>query len=177
MLRHLQCACRADTPVPLLTPGSLPPSKVAALTSGCSPAWWHCQALSDGFQVGRSTSWGAHTGPRGPTAAPGGSYNGPHSHPAPRSLLAPRSFNHTQGHAPRTPGPQDTGQLGTETQTGHGYSHCCSAHPSGPPPPMPTICQDQRSSWGPSPPPTPLQSSWIPSKLGGGDRGLGAWLS
>lgn len=116
---------------PSSPPSSLPPPKATALTSGCNPSWWHCQGHSDEFQAGRSTSWGARTRPRGPTAVLGGSYNQPHSCPAPHSLLAPRSFDHMLGHTPGTPGPQDTGQLGTETHAGQGHNCCCSAHPSG----------------------------------------------
>lgn len=112
-------------------PSSVPPPKATALTSGCSPSWWRCQGHSDEFQAGRSTSWRARTRPRGPTAVLGGSYNQPHSCPAPHSLLAPHSFNHTLGHTPGTPGPQDTGQLGTETHAGQGHNCCCSACPSG----------------------------------------------
>lgn len=68
------------------------------------------------FQAGRSTSWGAHTRPRGPGAVLGDSYNQTHSPPAPHSLLAPHSFDHTLGHTPGTPGRWDTGQLDAETQ-------------------------------------------------------------
>lgn len=109
-----------------------PPAKVIALTSGCSPSWWHCQVHSDGLRAGRGTSWGAHTGPQGPTAAPGGRYNRPHSRPAPHSLLAPHSFDRILGHTPGTLDHQDTGQLDIETHASQGHSHCSSAHPSRP---------------------------------------------